>query len=215
MKHQEEQQRHRIDNVAALLETLQRDEKYARSLHSLAENQITAQLRYKFFRMPPELVVDAFNEAFLQLLSSKTFHDDAFQRNQPGAGWTANELVTHVFGGYLYVSAKNELVRLAAMMRRTESGTLDGEPISLDEFVDESLIGDTERIIEEKQLMKNLQECMSKLDAADYDALRMYLDQLPIADIADRLKETSPGNMKTRLHRIRKRVIECVQRRQR
>ncbi|OZI37993.1 hypothetical protein CAL29_06445 [Bordetella genomosp. 10] len=196
-----------------MLETMRRDEKYAQSLHYLAETRITAQLRRKFFRVPPELVVDAFNEAFLQLLGSKTFHDDAFRHNQPSAGWTAAELVTHVFGGYLYVSARNELTRLAGLLRQGDGGTSDEEPFALEEIADETLAGDPVGSLEQSEFLKSVQACMEKLDGPDYDALQMYLDQVPIATIADQLNETSPGNMKTRLHRIRKRVIECVQRR--
>lgn len=213
MKVDRDHRRHRVDNVAALTEVMRRDAQYAATLHYLAETDITTKLRREFYRLPSDLVLDAFNEAFLQLLQSRTFRDDAFLCNQPSAGWTSAELVSQVVGGYLYVSARNELIRLAQYFNRQHEPQPGEEAFSFDDVPDQNETSDPAKLYEQIDFFKCVQECTARLPAQDRDALWMSQDNVPIATIAERLNEKSPDNMKTRLHRIRKRVIECARRR--
>lgn len=231
--------RHRIDNVAALLRVMHADKRYALALHRHAEEHITLLLRRKFFRVPPELIGDAFNEAFLQLLRSKTFRDDVFQQKQPQAGWTAVELVKEVLGGYLYRSALYETLRLrekhlgkggeasnspsdepdyapasaAATAHESRPQLLDGTSVDLDTIADPELPLDDG--LAHKQALTALYTCIGALAPTDRQIMHMYMAETPIADIAARVDEPNANNIKTRLHRLRQRVIECAQRRMR
>ncbi len=231
--------RHKIDNVAALLRVMHADKRYALALHRHAEEHITLLLRRKFFRMPPELIGDAFNEAFLQLLRSKTFRDDVFQQKQPQAGWTAVELVKEVLGGYLYRSALYETLRLrekhlgkgsepvsdttkepdnspdgtGAVVDSPSPGLLHSAVVDFEAVADPDPLPDAG--LEHKQALAALRKCIDALDPPDRQIMHMFMAETPIADIAARVDEPNANNIKTRLHRLRKRVIECAQRRMR
>lgn len=212
MKELDQAGRHRIDNVDALQRVMHEDRRYALALYRHAEEHITLLLRRKFFRMPPELVVDAFNEAFLQFLRTKTFRNEHFQRGQPSMGWTAPELFKEVLAGYLYVSALRELVRHARVLARELDIDSDAAK-GVADLADENPFSDPAQVYEEMEFARLVQECIERLGLVDRKILAMYLDETPIAEIAASLDEVNPGTLKTRLYRLRYRVIECAKRR--
>ncbi|KAG1435571.1 hypothetical protein G6F57_021069 [Rhizopus arrhizus] len=79
------------------------DPRYALEFRNKAEQHITLKLRKKFFNTTPEGVVDAFNNALMKFLQTRTFKDEGFQHGQPAGGWAAHELAVSKLGGYLAV----------------------------------------------------------------------------------------------------------------
>ncbi len=196
--------RYVVDNVAALVQVMHRDRHYALAVRDKAEQQVTLRLRRKFVGTPPELVVDAFNTAFLRFLKTQGFRSEAFLQGQSAEGWSADELV-EVLGGYLYTASLRQLVSMWRVTRREQE--IDESSPEIEDPSPRG--GDPAWLYEQKQLRERVIACMDKLSETLLGTFRLFLEGVALADIASRL-DTQVGTVKSRLDAARKLVINCA-----
>lgn len=212
-----ESKRYVINNVAALLRVMHADPRYALEFRNKAEQHITLKLRRKFFNTSPEGVVDAFNNALMKFLQTRTFKDEGLQQGQPEGGWTAAELAVSKLGGYLYRGSLHELIQ---MHRRTRhevqwTGAEDGdgtESQSLGEAEDvgdPSPFADPAQAYEHLSIVKRMRDCLNKLSDTLRATMFLYLDEVPMEQIAKQ-QDLHVPTVKSRLHAARKLVTECT-----
>ncbi len=208
--------RYVINNVDALLRILHDDPRYALAFRNKAEQHITLKLRRKFFNTSPEGVVDAFNNALMKFLHTRSFKDEGFQHGQPEGGWTAHELAMSKLGGYLYRGSLHELIQMHRRTRHEvpwtppEDGGLDDVAHdTADEADDPSPFADPARAYEHLSVIKRMRECLNKLSDTLRTTMFLYLDDLPMEQIAKQ-QDLHVPTVKSRLHAARKLVADCT-----
>lgn len=212
-----ESKRYVINNVYALLRIMHTDPRYALEFRDKAEQHITLKLRRKFFNVPPEGVVDAFNNALMKFLQTRTFKDEGFLHGQPEGGWTAHELAVSKLGGYLYRGSLHELIQFHRRTRHEVqwSGSEDGgdlDDVAFDdarEVADASPFADPAHAYEHLSVVKRMRDCLNKLSDTLKTTMFLYLDDMPMEQIA-RQQDLHVPTVKSRLHAARKLVTECT-----
>lgn len=209
--------RYVIDNVDALLRILHADPRYALAFRNTAEQHITLKLRRKFFNTPPEGVVDAFNNALMKFLQTRTFKDEALRHGQPEDGWTAQELAFSKLGGYLYRGSLHELIQFHRRTRHelhwtAPDGEDEGDGAVLGDardVADPSAFADPAHAYEHLSIVKRMRDCLNKLSDTLRATMFLYLDDMPMEQIA-RQQDLHVPTVKSRLHAARKLVTECT-----
>ncbi len=209
--------RYVITNVDALLRILHADPRYALAFRNKAEQHITLKLRRKFFKTSPEGVVDAFNNALMKFLQTRTFKDEGFLHGQPDGGWTAHELAVSRLGGYLYRGSLHELIQMHRRTRhevqwaRPDDGGEqdDTAPEEIQNVGDPSPFADPAHAYEHLSVVKRMRDCLNKLSDTLRTTMFLYLDDLPMEQIA-RQQDLHVPTVKSRLHAARKLVTECT-----
>lgn len=206
--------RYVINNVDALLRIMHADPRFALAFRNKAEQHITLKLRRKFFNTPPEGVVDAFNNALMKFLQTRTFKDEGFLHGQPEGGWTAHELAVSQLGGYLYRGSLHELIQLHRRTRHEvqwkgpdDEGESDG--VAFDDTPDPSPFADPAHAYEHLSIVKRMRDCLNKLSDTLRATMFLYLDDVPMEQIA-RQQDLHVPTVKSRLHAARKLVTECT-----
>lgn len=209
--------RYVINNVDALLRILHADPRYALAFRNKAEQHITLKLRRKFFNAPPEGVVDAFNNALMKFLQTRSFKDEALLHGQPVGGWTAHELAVSKLGGYLYRGSLHELIQIHRRTRHEvhltgPQGIEEGEDAALGDarhVADSSEFNDPARAYEHLSIIKRMRDCINKLSDTLRTTMFLYLDDMPMEQIA-RQQDLHVPTVKSRLHAARKLVTDCT-----
>lgn len=209
--------RYVIENVDALLRIMHADPHYALAFRNKAEQHITLKLRRKFFNASPDGVVDAFNNALMKFLHTRTFKDEGFKQDQPEGGWTAHELAVGTLGGYLYRGSLHELIQMHRRTRHEVQWTYpeDGGEHDYAAFDDIRNVGDPSRFAdpahayEHLSIVKRMRECLNKLSDTLRATMFLYLDDMPMEQIA-RQQDLHVPTVKSRLHAARKLVTECT-----
>lgn len=212
-----EPKRYVITNVDALLRIMHADPRYALEFRNKAEQHITLKLRKKFFNTSPEGVVDAFNNALMKFLQTRTFKDEGFQHGQPPGGWAAHELAVSKLGGYLYRGSLHELIQ---MHRRTRhevhwsgpnaDGDADDNVFDDAEDVgDPSPFADPAHAYEHLSVVQRMRDCLNKLSDTLRATMFLYLDEVPMEQIAKQ-QDLHVPTVKSRLHAARKLVADCT-----
>jgi len=212
-----EPKRYVINNVDALLRIMHADPRYALEFRNKAEQHITLKLRKKFFTTSPDGVIDAFNNALMKFLQTRSFRDEGFLHGQPAGGWAAHELALSKLGGYLYRGSLHELIQAH---RRTRHEVQWTHPDKDDEQA-ESAFGDAEdpgdpspfadpaRAYEHLSVVRRMRDCLNRLSDTLRATMFLYLDETPMDQIA-RLQDLHVPTVKSRLHAARKLVAECT-----
>ena len=209
--------RYVINNVDALLRILHADPRYALAFRNKAEQHITLKLRRKFFNAPPEGVVDAFNNALMKFLQTRSFKDEALLLGQPEGGWTAHELAVSKLGGYLYRGSLHELIQIHRRTRHEvhwtgPQGTEEGEDAALGDarhVADPSEFNDPARAYEHLSIIKRMRDCINKLSDTLRTTMFLYLDDMTMEQI-ERQKDLQVTTVKRRLHSALKLVTDCT-----
>lgn len=209
--------RYVINNVDGLLRIMHADPRYALDFRNKAEQHITLKLRKKFFNTSPEGVIDAFNSALMKFLQARTFRDEGFQHGQPAGGWAAHELAVSKLGGYLYRGSLHELIQWHRRTRHEvqwidpdeESQHSDSAFDESNDLGDPSPFADPARAYEHLALVKRMRDCLNKLSDTLRDTMFLYLDDLPMDEIAKR-QDLHVPTVKSRLHAARKLVADCT-----
>ncbi len=211
-----ESKRYVINNVDALLRIMHTDPRYALEFRNKAEQHITLKLRRKFFNAPPEGVVDAFNNALMKFLQTRTFKGEGFLHGQPEGGWTAHELAVSKLGGYLYRGSLHELIQFHRRTRHEvqwtgpEGGEQDDSGFDDERDVaDASPFADPAHAYEHLSVVKRMRDCLNKLTDTLKTTMLLYLDDMPMEQIA-RQQDLHVPTVKSRLHAARKLVTECT-----
>ncbi|MDH0680985.1 MULTISPECIES: RNA polymerase sigma factor [Achromobacter] len=212
-----ESKRYVIDNVDALLRIMHADPRYALAFRNKAEQHITLKLRRKFFNTPPEGVVDAFNNALMKFLQTRSFKDEVLLHGQPEGGWTAHELAVSKLGGYLYRGSLHELIQYHRRTRHEVqwAGPDDGgdrDDTAFDDardVADASPFADPAQAYEHLSVVKRMRDCLNKLSDTLKTTMFLYLDDMPMEQIA-RQQDLHVPTVKSRLHAARKLVTECT-----
>ncbi|KNY11632.1 RNA polymerase sigma factor [Achromobacter piechaudii] len=212
-----EPKRYVINNVDALLRIMHADPRYALEFRNKAEQHITLKLRKKFFNASPEGVVDAFNNALMKFLQTRTFKDEGLQHGQPPGGWAAHELAVSKLGGYLYRGSLHELIQMHRRTRRevpwngpdTDAAQDDNVFDEAHDVGDPSPFSDPAKAYEHLSVVQRMRDCLNKLSDTLRATMFLYLDEVPMEQIAKQ-QDLHVPTVKSRLHAARKLVSDCT-----